>query len=286
MINCRANPGEPIRSGGTVVLVRTVLPLTLLGWAFTLGLGCTVVDPASLSSFECDDAGRCKVNGKPSEDAGPGTTIDGGRASIDAGTPNCSPATCPGCCDGENRCQTGNLKGLCGQAAVACTACLGATACNDRACVPLKANGSGCSSDDSCASGACVSGLCCSSRCAGTCQSCSLSGTEGLCSLRNEGTGSCGAYACDGLNAECPGSCTSSLQCAPGRFCIGNACQVLTANPAPCTADNQCASGSCSDGVCCDQACTKSCDRCNLAGSVGAYEDALRRALDRLFTGF
>ncbi len=37
----------------------------------------------------------------------------------------------------------------------------------------------------------------------------------------------------------------------------------------PCSDSSSCISGSCADGICCDAPCASSCDRCDLAGSIG-----------------
>lgn len=45
-----------------------------------------------------------------------------------------------------------------------------------------------CQSNDTCITGFCVDGVCCDTRCDGTCESCSLTGTEGTCSPIAMGT--------------------------------------------------------------------------------------------------
>lgn len=265
--------------------------------------GCSLVDP-HLAGFQCDDAGHCLV--MPSTDGGPGTgggagggtgggtntgggtgtgggagggtgtgggggttTVDSG--TVDAGPPPCSSANCTGCCDSENQCQTGNTNLTCGLLGAKCATCSSSTGCTAGDCAPLKANGTSCGANAECTSGACVAGACCSSACTGACETCGSAGSPGICVLRDEGTPAvtCAAYACDGLNPSCPTMCTSSRQCAPGRFCILGKCDMLKDKGETCAANGECQTGFCADSVCCDKACSNSCDRCNLAGKIG-----------------
>lgn len=70
--------------------------------------------------------------------------------------------------------------------------------------------GEACKAGSECESGYCVDGLCCDGACKGTCESCALSGTEGLCTdiasgqdpdQECMGTSPCGGDVCDGAGA-------------------------------------------------------------------------------------
>ena len=77
----------------------------------------------------------------------------------------------------------------------------------------------------------------------------------------------CAPYACNG--ASCFASCdvANPVQCAAGYSCVGGLCKVSGGQP--CTLGTQCGTGKCADGVCCDSTCLGTCERCDLAGSVG-----------------
>lgn len=87
---------------------------------------------------------------------------------------------------------------------------------------------SGCTDGSQCKSGFCVEGICCDKACAGKCESCSLPGSPGVCTLQPYGTDkkdACGGAGgcvgtCDG-KGECMGA-TAGTQCAPVR-CVGPA---------------------------------------------------------------
>ncbi|MDP1825101.1 MAG: hypothetical protein Q8L48_17720 [Archangium sp.] len=256
--------------------------------------GSACVDPSALGGFDCDDAGRCK----PPSTAGTGggnTGIGGGGAATGGGTTGgggggavggglgggggaagCSASTCTGCCDDLGVCRNGDELSACGQGGLTCASCGAGTRCVAAVCQPLSANGSTCSTGAECTSAFCVAGLCCSSACTGACESCNAAGTEGRCSPLPEATApsTCGDYACDGVSGSCPGTCTTSRQCAPGRFCNNGSCVTLKATGATCGSSAECQSGFCADGVCCNSACSGSCDRCDLAASPGTCTPA------------
>ena len=112
-------------------------------------------------------------------------------------------------------------------------------------------NGEGCTAAtaSTCASGFCVDGVCCASAaCSGTCQSCSVAGYEGTCTVAAGGT-------------EVPGSC-------PGQACDSSgSCNAK--NGTACSSASTCASGFCVDGVCCESVCDGTCVSCNQAGRAG-----------------
>ncbi len=263
---------------------RLGLAVLIAAWG---GSGC--VDPSSLTGFECDDAGRCKApngttGGGTSSTGGGGTVTgggsgggsvtgggNGGGATGGGGAVVCNTSTCTGCCDDNGVCRGGDELTACGQGGMTCAACASGTRCQAAVCQPLNANGGMCVVGAECASGFCAAGVCCTSACTGTCESCNGTGTEGRCSPLAEATApaACGDYACDGVSGSCPSTCTTSRQCASGRFCNNGVCAPLKLAGVSCGSSAECQTGFCADGVCCDQACSGSCDRCNLAGSVG-----------------
>lgn len=271
--------------------------LWLAGLFAALG-GSACVDTTTLGGFECDDAGQCKVGGTQTgggTNAGGGTASGGGGGTASGGGGGdvgggaggggagggggggvCNTSTCTGCCDDNGACRNGDELAACGQNGATCSSCGAGTRCQAAVCQPLAANGSTCTIGAECNSGFCAAGLCCTSACTGNCESCALTGTEGSCSPLAEATApaACGDYACDGVSGSCPTTCTTSRQCASGRFCDNGRCATLKVPGATCGSSSECQSGFCADGVCCDQACSGSCDRCNLSGSVGTCSPA------------
>ncbi|MBL8915245.1 MAG: hypothetical protein JNM17_31365 [Archangium sp.] len=261
---------------------------------------CTCVDPSQLAGFECDSQGNCKPPSNMSGGGtGGGTTTGGGNTSgggvatgggTGAGTSGggggatsgggggqpCSAGNCTGCCDSNGQCANGDANAACGANGANCSVCTSAEKCQAAACQPLTANGGSCSLGTDCVSGFCVSGICCNGSCGGACETCSAMGNEGRCTPLAEATiiAQCGAYACDGVTGVCPTSCTSTRNCAPGRFCDNGQCEQLRNTGVACTANTQCQTGFCADGVCCNSACSGSCDRCNLAGTGGTCSPA------------
>jgi hypothetical protein len=53
--------------------------------------------------------------------AEPATVLD--ASTPDVGVPPCGPSTCPGCCDAEGACRSGQDVGACGLAGRRCVAC-------------------------------------------------------------------------------------------------------------------------------------------------------------------
>jgi hypothetical protein len=197
---------------------------------------------------------------------------NGGETGVDCGGP-CAP--CPGpdgtACSNHNQC----LSGLCVDGVCCNTACsstcqrcnlagsVGSCAniaqgldpdneCANGACDGLGScalnNGLACANSGQCVSGQCVDGVCCSTACNATCQRCNLAGTVGSCANIPFGT--------DPDNECANGTCNGSGSCSLD-------------NGLACTSNSQCVSGQCVDGVCCNTACNSTCQRCNLAGSVG-----------------
>ncbi|HZS39530.1 MAG TPA: kelch repeat-containing protein [Polyangia bacterium] len=143
--------------------------------------------------------------------------------------------------------------------------------CSGGVCAPKIAVGGSCGSAGSCQSGFCVSGVCCSTACnGGGCNRCDL--TRGTCTIApsgNSGNPSCAPYACNGIAASCPTTCSSDANCSSGNYCVTNACTPKLANGGACTQARQCSSGFCVDGVCCNSACNGQCQACNLPANSG-----------------
>src|SRR6185503_7579636 len=121
--------------------------------------------------------------------------------------------------------------------------------CNAGSCGKLPL-GASCTAGADCASSICAQGVCCQTPCTGTCMSCSLTGTGGICSTvpagqdplnqcADQGTSSCGTDgSCNGVGScrlyasgtMCAaGSCTGSSY-DPPHTCNGSGvCQVPTA---------------------------------------------------------
>jgi hypothetical protein len=139
----------------------------------------------------------------------------------------------------------------------------------------LRPNGSICSVAMECSSGFCVDGYCCNTACSSACQSCSGSGTQGVCTglTTNEDAG------CTGVCTSCiAGTCTNRSAedttegCATACYdCIAGSCSATTENEDG-ACNNVCTN--CVAGACANRAadtqpsgCNSTCQYCNGAGS-------------------
>jgi hypothetical protein len=164
------------------------------------------------------------------------TTCDGAGVCFTPSMTPCSPYVCGGTtclttCGGDTDCIAGDYCSAAG------------------ACLATQANGATCTGNSQCTSAHCVDGVCCGSACTGTCQSCSVAGSVGMCT-------NVPASSTD------PGTCSGTNACNGAGVCLG-------ASGATCTGDTQCLSNHCIDGVCCNTTCTGTCRACDVAGSVG-----------------
>jgi len=217
---------------------------------------CASIPNASDPDNECSGATTC--NG-----VGVCTTLPTGQpcgAGIECTNGFCIDGFC---CNNacQNPCQACSLakkgsgaNGTCGAIAAntdpdnECpTECNGASACE-------FVNGTACTVNSQCQSGACADGFCCNTACSGVCQACS-SAKNGLMN------GSCGnvTNATD-PDAECPGV----------TVCNGAGACTQLAQGTACTVNGECASGFCVDGFCCNGACTFTCTACSLAKTGSA----------------
>jgi hypothetical protein len=202
-----------------------------------------------------------------------GGSCDGGNneqtsdRTCDAG--NCVAGTTSGCTPylcGSDACLSDCSSG--GHAD-----CIAGYYCQTNSCVTTKANGLSCSDDAECTSSYCVDGHCCDTPCAGECDACDLSGSEGSCSLRADGAAGvpgCDPYLCDGAAAGCPTSCVDGGDCTVGSNCNSGECNGKQANGNSCSGNADCVSNKCVDGYCCDTNCTGNCEACNVAGALGS----------------
>jgi hypothetical protein len=140
-------------------------------------------------------------------------------------------------------------------------------------CVLKLTTGSVCTAPNQCQSNQCIDGYCCNTQCAGDCDSCGLSGSEGTCTVVADGAPgdpACAPYLCNGASPSCPSSCASELDCSSGNYCDGsNHCVTQLTDGSTCTLPVQCQSDHCVDGYCCDSACAEPCDACNVSPSEG-----------------
>jgi hypothetical protein len=161
--------------------------------------------------------------------------------------------------------------------------------------------GAACGAAADCASGFCVDGVCCDTGCADVCASCSVPGTEGVCSPIPSDP-ACSelqcptATECRGLdatqassNCEGVGVCRTAAMCQVTNFEAGTSCQNGTGNcdgngacavdgklilGSACAADDQCAEGHCATtatgAMCCDAPCDGECQQCSPSGHCEA----------------
>jgi len=113
-------------------------------------------------------------------------------------------------------------------------------------CEPGKLDGQTCASSNECISGYCVDGVCCNTACGSSCDSCSLAGSLGTCSIISAGSlgePGCSPYTCNGASSGCPSSCSSDANCALGNYCNSSVCAAKLTDGQSCITSNQCVSG-------------------------------------------
>lgn len=194
----------------------------------------------------CNAAGICqKANGgtcSAANDCQSGFCVEG-YCCNSACAQNCKACNVPG------------FLGICstvpaGYADDSCPApqsCDGTTGAS--ACVMKFPMGFSCTLGTQCGSGLCVDAVCCSSSCAGTCQSCNVAGSAGMC-------------------VNLPPGQKDSVNCSGQNSCDGNG-GCKKDNGQTCASASECLSGNCIDGVCCETACLGTCRACNVAGLIG-----------------
>jgi hypothetical protein len=229
-----------------------------------------VTDPSLVCVVQ--PAGSCGSNGL--------CNGDGGCALYGSETV-CKPESCDAAsnsytgvftCSGDGRCEppaSGNCapftcKGArCGTSCTANTDCVPPASCQMGSC-GKKAMGQMCGTGAECASGQCAQGVCCNMACSGSCLSCALPGTVGLCVpvpsgsvdpagvCRDQGAMSCGT----------DGSCNGAGGCR--RYAAGTLCRAASCSAGQATAASTC------DGVgACQAGAARACAPyvCNAAGT-------------------
>jgi len=209
--------------------------------------------------------------------------------------PACSgtTSTLAGRCDGAGACTPGmqvpcdpyacGTNGQCKSSCAVNGDCSTGNVCNGTIC-SKKVNGVACGANAECASGSCQQGYCCAGPCTGTCMSCGLAGTQGVCTpvpagadplnqCADSGAASCGTdgfcngsgacrlyapgnvcsmQACSGSTLTLAGRCDGNGNCTPGMnqscapyVCGGGSCNATCSTNADCSAGNVCTGGSC-----------------------------------------
>lgn len=253
--------------------------------------------PAELGT---DPRGECPDEGAAS--CGRDGTCDGASACqrYPAGSicrqPSCvgSVLTVAGRCDGKGTCEEPASHAcdpyVCGPADQCLSACgedkecIAGRSCEAASC-GKKPLGVACVAPEECNSGFCEQGVCCASDCRGTCWSCALTGSAGVCASVPAGSAdplqrclespvsSCGSDGkCDGrgtcryypAGTECApaacvgpghrtqktcsgtGICLTRPSSSCGRYrCGGGSCFTACIRAADCVAPNQCSDGNC-----------------------------------------
>jgi hypothetical protein len=267
------------------------------------GAGCTTATASSCVSGNCVDgvccaqtAAQCAGTCKSCNVAGSVGTC----SNVPAGLPD---ETCPSdlACDANQQCKallghactsfTECASGNCVDGVCCNSACLGTCQqCNLAAkrgtCSPVgngyedpptcvsdaidsrfcdgtgtcavgkRPNGRPCTAGAQCTSNYCIDGFCCNSNCATGCYTCGKPGSEGSCTPITVGQQDFSATVpCDGPMQYCNGTGTCATNKKP--------------NGGMCTAAADCGSNFCVDGVCCNNACTGTCQACNVPGAEG-----------------
>jgi hypothetical protein len=239
-------------------------------------------DPAGICQVQ--DQSSCGTNGK----------CEAGQCQRWAPGTVCKGATCPSTtnqftaistCDGSGACVTPAATGCfpytcatdrCNPICTTDAMCQYPAVCVNGSC-GLKPDGAACAAAAECIHNFCEQGICCQTACQGTCKSCALSTSRGVCSnipagspdvlsrCPDQGSTSCGTDGkCDGKGAcrlydattACAGpSCPLGQATAiSGRTCNGlGVCQPATMTPCQpyvCNGATACLAACTSDGDC------------------------------------
>ena len=113
------------------------------------GVGCFPCDPVLADN--CSASGRCACGTGPqcqrilgADQCVAGKCVCGRESGLACppglactnGVCQCTKQSCPGCCDGANRCQIGNTPSACGAGGGACSVCDAGLSCLNYSCVP------------------------------------------------------------------------------------------------------------------------------------------------------
>jgi hypothetical protein len=232
-----------------------------------------VTDPALICAAQapdscgnnglCDGSGGCQrypqgMTCKAGQTCDPATNLYTGAFTCD-GQGQCAPPAGQSCapfkCSG-NRCATGCASDA---------DCAGGAVCQNGSC-GKKAAGQLCGLGGECASGQCQQGVCCSTACAGTCMSCALPGSIGVCVAVPAGgadpTSTCKDQGPSGCGND--GTCNGSGACR--KYPAGTVCAPSTCTGGSSTAPSTCnGSGACTAGAsrsCAPYACNAAAHDC------------------------
>lgn len=255
-----------------------------------LGAACGQNDEACASKH-CTDGACCKTASCGACRAcGAGGECLPANEGGSCGAPTCAgdavsgaKQTVPACKAGACASSTSSCGDyLCDAAGASCLAacasdaqCKASAYCAGAKCLPKKLLGQTCSAAKECQSGSCADGVCCDKACGGTCTSCKLAGSLGLCKPVPAGQnpdGECAGYdpacagTCNGAGActypgaatsckatscadftlstfacDGAGACLPSLKACPGSYLCASASACATS----CTAGSQCVTGFC-----------------------------------------
>lgn len=126
--------------------------------------------------------------------------------------------------------------------------CTGVNSCDGNGSCK-KDDGQSCVFAAECANGVCADGVCCNAACSGSCKSCNVMGSVGICSNVPLGQDDInGVPICFGANQSCDGMGSCKKE-----------------NAQACALNADCLSGFCVDGVCCNIACAGTCQACTSA---------------------
>jgi hypothetical protein len=100
---------------------------------------------------------------------------------------------------------------------------------------------------------------------------------DGAGKCNDGGTLNCFPYVCNASSGLCKTSCAIDADCQTGYGCISSECKKVIGQP--CALNTECKTNYCRDQVCCDAACSGTCEKCNLSGSIG-YCSAIAAGTD------
>ena len=230
--------------------------------------------------YVCDaKAGQCMASCLTDTDCAAGAPCQGGRC----GAPETGYCNSPGDC----------LSGNCVDHVCCNTACQGAcVSCalpgRIGTCLPVPAGTAdphgicvdqgvaSCGKDGICDGvGGCsfypAGSVCAAPSCTGSLltfpRTCDGAGT-----CQPAGQASCAPFTCGPQTGACRTICASDSDCISGSGCAPDGLCGIHWLTAPCTTDNDCASGFCAEGVCCATKCDGPCFSCALPGTIGTCE--------------
>lgn len=185
----------------------------------------------------------------------------------------CNSSSCPGCCDANDQCFTGESPQACGIAGATCQACTGSQVCTAGQCRnPQPDGGGGGAGGGSGGGGGADGGSCNSSNCTGCCTatgacqtntSAAACGQNGAACVSCQFGQACTSGACTGTTCD---TCRDGLgNCLPDAGNVNFACgkngnicvSCNTASGQSCQ-NGQCVGGTCDSVSCADGCCVGS----------------------------